>query len=232
MCMIYAFVVIQAADIAAAPMYVTAHRASVVSFTEPYMTVQATLLLRKPPAGATVTIREVSELINQSEIKYGTLNRGVLVRAFKRTNETMFKIMWRNMMRFDDSVTETNEEGIERVRREKYGFVLPNTIGEYISMREPCDLVTVGRFLMKRGYALAVQRQSPWLHQVNEALTTLRDSGYLDGLYRRWWIGRSECNGIRSSKIYSISSAGWNSPVLSIILLAAAVQLLHIGLVS
>jgi hypothetical protein len=57
-------------------------------------------------------------------------------------------------------MTATNEEGIEKVRREKFAFILPDTIGEYVSQRAPCDLISVGRFLERRGYALAVPKQS------------------------------------------------------------------------
>ena len=56
------------------------------------------------------------------------------------------------------ALTATNEEGIEKVRREKFGFILPDTIGDYVAKRKPCDLVAVGRFLDRRGYAIALQK--------------------------------------------------------------------------
>ena len=58
------------------------------------------------------------------------------------------------------ALTSTNEEGIEKVRREKFGFILPDTIGDYLANRRPCDLVAVGRFLDRRGYAIALQKSS------------------------------------------------------------------------
>jgi hypothetical protein len=94
------------------------------------------------------------------------------------------------------------------VRHDKYAYVIPSTIGQYISMRAPCDLVTVDRFLMKRGYSLAVQKGSDLLQEVNRALYILRDIGQLDELYRKWWVDRSQCNGIKSSKIYSVTNGG------------------------
>ena len=222
---------LQDADVAAAPMYSTVHRARVIDFTDPYMEVGATLLLRKPPksAGSEVrVIKSVRDLLTQSEIQYGTLDTGVIIRAFKSTNNTVYRMLWRNMQRFEPSVfTETNEEGIDRVRREKYAYVLPTTIGEYISMRAPCDLVTVDRFLMKRGYSLAVQKDSHLLQELNRALYILKDIGQLDELYRKWWVDRSQCNGIKSSKIYSVTSGGGNviksSSVLSVMVVLLSV---------
>ena len=184
-------------------MYVTSQRSRVVDFSVPFLDVHATLLLRKPARGVTLNIRSVGDLINQSEIKYGTLDRGILVHSFKNTNSTTFRIMWRNMLRFNPSVfTTNNEAGISRVRNEKYAFVIPHTIGEYMSMQEPCDLVTVDRFLMDRGYCLAVNKDSDLLQPINLAILTLNDSGRLTELYRKWWTGQSQCSGITPPKIY------------------------------
>lgn len=162
-------------------------------------------------------MRSIKDLVNQSEVRYGTLNKGVLVRAFKRTNVSLYKMMWRQMQRFDPSVfTPTNEEGIERLRRQNYAFILPHTIAEYVSLREPCDLVTVGRFLMHRGYALAVRKESPLLRrQLNDALRKLAGTGYMDSLYRKWWFGRSDCDGAmipRSQKVYSVRNRAVADP--------------------
>jgi hypothetical protein len=157
------------------------------------------------------------DLIRQSDIRYGTLKRGVLVRAFRRTNVTTYRTAWRQMTRFRPSVfTETNDEGIERLRRpgEHYAFILPHPIGDYVANRQPCDLVTVGRFLAHRGYALAVPRmganargltRDPFSSPssifgaavdraaLNTALRNLADTGFIEGLYRKWWTANTPC---------------------------------------
>ena len=179
-----------------------------MDFTVPYLDVQATILLRKPPNGEESHVTSVTDLINQSEIKYGTLNTGLIIWEFKNTNITAYRIMWRNIQRFTPTVfTESNEEGIRRVRREKYAYILPSTIGEYIAKRQPCDLINVDRFLMNRGYGLAVKRKSPLLEDLNKAITELRQDGTLQRLYNKWWFTTSDCNGVKSSKIYSVNSA-------------------------
>lgn len=199
----------QRADVAAGPLLTTDNRREVVDFTVPFLTTHATLLLRRPPAGAELRIRDLDDLINQSELKYGTLRKGIIPRTFRRTNDTQLRVVWRNMLRFGASVfTSTNEEGIERVRREKFGFVLPDTIGEYIAMRRPCDFVTVGSFLMKKGYGLALQKDSRHLEPFDRALRALRKTGFLGRLKNRWWGGRSECNGIKTGMVYSLNRAG------------------------
>jgi len=152
----------------------------------------------------------LQDLIRQTEIRYGTLNRGVLVRAFRRTNVTMYRSAWRQMSRFRPSVfTSTNDQGIERLRTpgQRYAFIIPHPIGDYVVAREPCDLIAVGRFLEHRGYALALPRDvdrgaaskssSQFITvdrtTLNAALRTLTDTGFIDGLYRKWWTGNSHC---------------------------------------
>ena len=212
---------------AVSPMFITEYRSRVVDFTRPFMSVEATMLLRKPPHGHESHIKSITDLLNQSEIKYGTLNTGLLLWSFKNTNESMCKIMWRNMQRFKPSVlTKTNDEGIWRVRREKYAFILPSTIGEYIAKQSPCDLMTVDRFLMERGYGIALPKGSPFLPQLNRAISRLKKNGFLNRLYHKWWVERNDCpNGVQSSKIYSVNTAGGISHgVLPIVVFLIFVQ--------
>jgi len=141
---------VQRAAIAAAPTYVTSQRAKVVDFTESFMPVHATILIRNNhshpsnffrPAPSTYPtsgeaeesphhhgssntaggIRSAKDLVLQTAVRYGTLQKGVLIRAFKKTNVSIYRTMWKKMVSFEPSVfTATNEEGIERVRNEKY----------------------------------------------------------------------------------------------------------------
>lgn len=194
----------QEADIAAAPLFVTANRARVVDFSFPFLQVEATVLLKKPYHSSDQHIMSLEDLINQKQIKYGTLNTGLIVWSFKTTNNTLYKTMWKNMQSFNPSAfTATNEDGINRVRRGNYAFVIPNTIGEYVSLREPCDLTTLDNFLMDRNYAFAVTKWSPILPAINKVLANLKRSGFLRRMYYKWWHYHSDCNGVRSSHLYS-----------------------------
>ena len=197
----YIFLLFQEADVAAAPLYITHRRSKVVDFSQSYLNVKATVLLRRPPTGRKLRINTASDLLDQSEITYGTLNTGVIIRALRRSNDTTISALWRNMKKFYPSVfTRTNEEGILRVRQQKYAFILPSTIGEYISKRMPCDLITVDRFLMEQGYGIATQKGSALVSKLNKVLTLLEANGFLQRLYHKWWNEKSECNGIKTSK--------------------------------
>ena len=89
----------QKADMAAAPTLITDARRQVVDFATPFMTTQATLLLRRPPPGTELRVKDLADLVAQSEIKYGTLRKGFIPRNFRSTNDTLLTIVWRNMRR-------------------------------------------------------------------------------------------------------------------------------------
>jgi len=84
---------------AAAPTLITNARRQVVDFTVPFLTTQATLLLRRPPPGAQLIVKDLADLVAQSEIMYGTLRKGFIPRNFRSTNDTLLTIIWRNMRR-------------------------------------------------------------------------------------------------------------------------------------
>ena len=223
---IYPFFQSVPADVAAGPIFITDNRREVVDFTSAFMDAQATLLLRRPPNGADLRVRDLADLVDrQTEIGYGTLRRGIIPRTFRRTNDSLLRRMWRNMQRQGAGVfTPTNEDGVARVRRDRFAFVLPDTIGEYIALRRPCEFVTLGRFLLVgQGYGLALRRQNynrrrggslpsspsssssssspqrvvaayPLLDAFNGALRTLKETGYLDKLKYTWWAARSQCH--------------------------------------
>jgi hypothetical protein len=85
--------------LAAGPILVTGDRQQVVDFTMPFMTLQATLLLRRPAANTELKVKSLFDLVGQSEIKYGTLRRGIIPRSFRQTNDSLLSTVWRNMRR-------------------------------------------------------------------------------------------------------------------------------------
>lgn len=174
----------------------------------PFLNVHATILIRKPSIGQHPHIRSVQDLINQSAIRYGTLDKGIIPRAFKRTNDTILKQIWRNMNHFRPSaMTSTNEEGIRRVRQENYAFVIQDTIADYIAMQDPCDLTTVDKFLFTKSYALALPKNSRWLDVINKGMRMLKRGDTLRTLYRKWWIDKSHCDTEKpSSRSFSLAA--------------------------
>ena len=193
---------------AAGPMFITDQRKMVVDFTRPFITVGATILFRKPPEGIKPEVGSVHDLLDNPYIDYGMLNRGILRRAFKYSNASLYRQMWDHMKTYQQYLlTETNEEGINRVRKENYAFILPTTIAEYIVRRRPCDLMVIDNFLLREGFGLAVPLGSALLPYLNKAIEYLERSGTLKRIYDKWWVDRGECSPVSEGRVLSLSGS-------------------------
>lgn len=107
-----------------------------------------------------------------------------------------------------DVLTVTNEQGIERVRTDRFAFILPSPIADYIVNRQPCDLTMMEGFALRQDYAFAVQRHSPLLPKLNRALIRLRRNGQLTELYRDWWVkGDGSCVRVRKGMLTDSASS-------------------------
>ena len=189
-------------------MFITDQREKVVDFTRPFITVGATILFRKPPEGIKPEISRAHDLVDNPYIDFGMLNRGILRRAFAHSNNSVYREMWNHMKTYSQYLlTETNEEGINRVRKENYAYILPTTIAEYIVRRRPCDLMVIDNFLMREGFGLAVPFGSDLLPYLNKALDSLERSGTLKKIFDKWWVDRGECSPVSEGRVLSLSGS-------------------------
>ena len=70
--------------------------------------------------------------------------------------------MWSFMESARPSVfVESNDKGVERVKKGDYAFLMESTSIEYIVERE-CDLYQVGGLLDSKGYGIATPPESPY----------------------------------------------------------------------
>jgi hypothetical protein len=64
--------------------------------------------------------------------------------------------MWAYMQSASPSVfVKSNQEGIERVRKGNYAYLMESTTNKYTNMRKPCDTMQVGPNLDSKGYGIA-----------------------------------------------------------------------------
>ena len=194
----------QEADIAAGPMYITEQRQQTVDFTRPFMTIHASMVMRKPQYGGPANINTVTDLLQTPSVDFGTLNRGIIRKALRTTNSSLYKLLYERMKHADVyAFTRTNEEGIERVRNDDYVYILPDKIADYVSRQKPCDLNAIGSFLIQEKFGLAVPKGSALLTYLNRAIDLLNRQGDLQRIYHKWWHNGLQCPTVQSSKIFS-----------------------------
>ena len=196
-------------DFGAAPLMITAPRAQVVRFSTPFMDIRATVLLKK---NEQLDIQKVDHLVNQTHTKFGIQRGGVIYRTFRKANDSTLNAIWTKMKSTRNSFTQSNLEGIERVRKGKYAYILSSAIAEYMVERSPCDLRMVDKFLMRRYYSFAFPECSELLPAFNKGINYLTRTNVINELYQKWWIENGECN---SASTYCII-APWVCVILCI----------------
>ncbi|XP_060746945.1 glutamate receptor 1b isoform X2 [Tachysurus vachellii] len=139
-------------------------------------------------------IESAEDLAKQTEIAYGTLDGGSTKEFFMRSKIAVFEKMWSYMKFADPSVfVKTTDEGVKRVRKSKYAYLLESTMNEYIEQRKPCDTMKVGGNLDSKGYGVATPKGSDLRIPVNLAVLKLNEQAVLDKLKNKWWYDKGEC---------------------------------------
>lgn len=139
-------------------------------------------------------IESAEDLAKQTEIQYGTMKSGSTKTFFQQSRFPVHERMWAYMQSASPSVfVATNKDGIERVRKGNYAYLIESSTNDYTNSRLPCDTMKVGPNLDSKGYGIATPIGSDLRDQLTLAVLKLRESGDLEELQKEWWERRSEC---------------------------------------
>jgi ABC-type amino acid transport substrate-binding protein len=214
------------AELAAAPLTVSPDRSEAVDFTVPFMSVYKAILMKKQPTSSSSStdkpipdIKSIQDLGNQTVVTYGVIKDGTTAEFFKNSPNTLYTRMWTEMSTGDRNVDDS-DEGIRRVREtfagRPYAFILEDAMAEHAISRYPCDLVSIGRQLESRDYALATKKGSELKAQLDGIIRDMKDKGELEALRSKWWT-KGECT---SS---GVAATGLTAAATGLILLLPAV---------
>jgi len=195
--------VVQRAQLAAAPLTKNAARQNAVTFVDPpFMTFDLSILMKRGDRSS--QIHNMIDLSNQNEVKYGIVAGGATQSFFRDWDRRPeYNIMWYEMENNPSTgLLESVAEGVRRVRESSDGvpfaFVGEQHMLEFYASREPCELIAIpGNVEEYHGeYHLAVTRDldSATKTQLARALLNLKNSGRLDALYNKWWTERNQCS--------------------------------------
>lgn len=181
------------ADMAAAPMTISAQRQKVVDFTDPFMTFGGTVLLLKATDDATLPeVTEISELASQDVIKYGVVRDGETENFFRVSTNPQYQKIWETMSNNPSDLVSTVEEGVQRVRDGdgKYAFIMEGVTADYWSNMLPCNLRVVGNATINPvSYGFVLRKNNPLLGEMNRGLATLKEAGVIEQHRAKWWNG-------------------------------------------
>jgi ionotropic kainate glutamate receptor 2 len=94
--------------------------------------------------------------------------------------------MWNFMSSNLDVFVRSTDEGIARVKKGGYAYLLESTMNEYARHRD-CELMQVGGLIDTKGYGIGTPTGSPWRDQISNAILQLQENGDLQELHTKWW---------------------------------------------
>ncbi|KAL9896314.1 glutamate receptor ionotropic, kainate 2 isoform 3-T4 [Glossina fuscipes fuscipes] len=154
-------------------------------------------------------IESASDLAEQTDISYGTLEGGSTMTFFRDSKIGIYQKMWRYMENRKSAVfVRTYEEGIKRVMEGDYAFLMESTMLDYAVQRD-CNLTQIGGLLDSKGYGIATPKGSPWRDPMSLAILELQEKGIIQMLYDKWWKNTGDvCNRDDKSKESKANALG------------------------
>ncbi|TMW47948.1 hypothetical protein DOY81_006973 [Sarcophaga bullata] len=154
-------------------------------------------------------IESASDLAEQTDISYGTLEGGSTMTFFRDSKIGIYQKMWRYMENRKSSVfVKTYEEGIRRVMEGNYAFLMESTMLDYAVQRD-CNLTQIGGLLDSKGYGIATPKGSLWRDSMSLAILELQEKGIIQILYDKWWKNTGDvCNRDDKSKESKANALG------------------------
>ncbi|XP_075750737.1 glutamate receptor ionotropic, kainate 3-like [Rhipicephalus microplus] len=128
-------------------------------------------------------IESVEDLAKQTKVLYGCVHSGSTQAFFKHSKHETYERMW-NVMK--DDLVSSNAEGVERVERGGYAFLMESTSIEYVAQRR-CKLTQLRGLLDSKGYGIAMPQGSPFRSVLSATILRLQESGTFQTLKDRWW---------------------------------------------
>lgn len=95
--------------------------------------------------------------------------------------------MWNFMSNNPNNFVQSYEEGIARVKKGGYAYLVESITNEYARAID-CELMQIGGLLDTKGYGIGTPAGSPWREKISNAILQLQENGELQELYSKWWI--------------------------------------------
>ncbi|KAG2460755.1 GRIK3 protein, partial [Polypterus senegalus] len=134
-------------------------------------------------------VDSADDLAKQTKIEYGVVKDGATMTFFKKSKISTFEKMWAFMSsKQNTALVKNNDEGIQRVLRADYAFLMESTTIEYVTQRN-CNLTQIGGLIDSKGYGIGTPMGSPYRDKITIAILQLQEEGKLHMLKEKWWRG-------------------------------------------
>ncbi|XP_062125741.1 glutamate receptor ionotropic, kainate 2 isoform X1 [Drosophila sulfurigaster albostrigata] len=123
---------------------------------------------------------------NKGGVNYGAKIGGSTFTFFKDAKYPTYQKMFEFMDQNPQYMTNSNQEGVDRVENSNYAFLMESTTIEYITERR-CTLTQVGTLLDEKGYGIAMRKNWPYRDVLSQAILEMQEQGLLTKMKTKWW---------------------------------------------
>ena len=138
----------------------------------------------------------LGDLVRNTDFKVGAVSNGSTMRYIQEVAVGYeFDILRRafNAPGGEQLLVASTDEGIRRVRTEKYALITESSTTKFATQQAPCDLTTVGDVFALRSYGFALPNNSVYLEPLSVAVLELMQEGEIDAIERKWWHEMGQC---------------------------------------
>jgi ABC-type amino acid transport substrate-binding protein len=209
-------VFLKRADFAIADLTKTPTRERYVDFTDSYMNLDLSALIRKDNKK---NMTSFEDLANQQNITYGAIRESATYRFMSTSNDPIIRRIHGFIYRNAYNLVNSRQEGIEKTLNSNYAFIQESVANEY-AMDQNCELTVIDdeKEYYPREYAIGLQKLSPHMESFNKAIRQLKETGKLEELKRRYWNTKCLNNSLNARLDYITSMSCILSALISLIL--------------
>ncbi|KAL3311509.1 Glutamate receptor ionotropic, kainate 1, partial [Cichlidogyrus casuarinus] len=134
------------------------------------------------------TIEKAEDLVEQSQIKYGTVKGGSTYRFFLQSSNEVFRKMYKQMvLNYNEVMQSKTEYGVHKVMNSTdYAFILESSTNDYWSKRN-CELLKIGPNLDSKGYGFGLPKSSPYDAVISEEILGMMENQKMLDLEKTWF---------------------------------------------
>ncbi|XP_055893399.1 glutamate receptor ionotropic, kainate 2-like isoform X1 [Biomphalaria glabrata] len=134
-------------------------------------------------------IKSVTDLAQQTKIKYGTVKDSGIMSFFKNTNIEHFAKMWAQMSEIEPgSMVDNTTEGFKKIKTDDYAFFWDTTVNKFQTLID-CEVMEIGPYFDPKGFGIGVPPGATYKEELSMAILRLSDKGRLHELEAKWWYG-------------------------------------------
>ncbi|KAL5004946.1 hypothetical protein ScPMuIL_018402 [Solemya velum] len=157
-------------------------------FITAYVANLTAFFLTKEPIKRTLPVLSFNDLA-KGRIPFGTVKYGSTSNFFKKSPVKVDQKIGEYLDKHEGNLQESVKDGIDRVRKGNYAFIMEGPAAEYAASQSPCDLMVIGEPKSPSEYGFACVKGSSICDALSIVIQEMKETDVLEDIKRKWYAG-------------------------------------------